>query len=106
MPETGTKNYIKMTETFLVLAYRVAVKNRCKRQMLVKVPDGIAEDVARELGDMKLVNLFIKSQFHSMPIEFCKKHFKRIYPPASVCFGGNCWERYENYINRGINDGS
>ena len=93
-------------EVLLISAYRRAIKDRCKKVIPIKIPVGIAHQVAEELGDPKLAKLFIKSQFHYLPVDFCREKFKRSYPPANVVFGGNCWYRYERYLERGINDGS
>lgn len=97
---------VTLTETMLRVAYLSAVKNRCKKYNKIKIPSGIMNDVAKDLESPKFAKLFVKSQFASMPVEFCLEHFKRLYPPASCCFGGNCWVRYEQYLERGIDDGS
>lgn len=99
-------NVIVVNRLLLLSAYKSAVKNRCKKYKMIRIPAGIADDVAKELSSSKLAKLFIKSQFHAMPVKFCREKFNRNYPPVSVCFGGLCWERYQNYLDRGINDGS
>lgn len=49
-----------------------------------------------------MVELFIESQFNSMPEAWCIKTFKVKYPPARVCFGGKCWMRYVEYTDAGV----
>ena len=100
------KNNDQLMKALLGTLYRVAVKNRLGRPTIVKMNPNVMNDVAHELDHPNLCKLFIKSQFHSMPVEFCRKHFNRSYPPANVVFGGRCWYRYEQYVERGINDGS
>lgn len=88
--------------------YRKAVAHRLHKDTWLggKFSEGQLGIIACNLGNINFVGLFIEAQFHCMPIDFCKDKFKRTYPPANVCFGGRCWERYEEYKDRGIRDGS
>ena len=106
MSELIKQYNVTIIEILLISAYKGAVKNRCKKPIPIRVPAGIAHQVAGELGDPKLAKLYMQAQFHYLPVDFCREKFKRSYPPASVVFGGNCWYRYEKYLERGINDGS
>lgn len=69
-----------------------------------KVSDKSVKSVAEKLGNIKLAKLFIEAQFHAMPLEWCLEKFRKKYPPVSVCFSGNCWVRYKDYVERGIRD--
>ena len=100
------RNVVTFNKMRLVSAYKSAVKNRCKIHKMVRIPAGIVDDVAEELSGPKLAGLFIRSQFHAMPVKFCREKFNRNYPPPNVVFSGLCWERYQNYLDRGIDDGS
>jgi len=60
--------------------------------------------VARKIQDIKLIKLFVEAQFHAMPPKFCLEKFGRRYPPVNVVFGGNCWGRYQDYVERGVRD--
>lgn len=103
---TVLKNNDVIVAALLRMAYQSAVKNRCKKPTWVTIPDGVTKDVAHELDHPRLARLFVRSQFRAMPIPFCRVHFNRPYPPPNVVFGGRCWERYEKYVERGIDDGS
>lgn len=106
MVEKPKKCNKTLIESMLIIAYRKAVKNRYKKYILVRVNNNLVKNVAGVLNDVKLVNLFVKSQFHFLTVDFCKKNFGTVYPPSNVVFGGNCFERYEKYLERGVNDGS
>ncbi|KKL78447.1 hypothetical protein LCGC14_2024740 [marine sediment metagenome] len=103
---TILENNDVIINALLRMSYRSAVKNRCKKDNMIRIPEGITKKIAHELDHPRLARLFIRSQFYFMTIDFCRKHFNRLYPPCSVVFGGNCWKRYERYVERGINDGS
>jgi len=87
--------------------YCAMAGRRCNKGSLYRknMPDELVEDVAKRLGNVKLVRLFVEAQFKCMPSEFCKEHFNRSYPPPNVVFGGGCWKRYSWYVERGIRDG-
>lgn len=100
------KNNDVIMDALLRSVYRGAVKHRCKKASMVKIPESTTKEIAHELDHPKLAKLFVMAQFYFMPVPFCRKHFNRPYPPPSVCFGGQCRERYKKYVERGINDGS
>lgn len=97
---------IALTKTALVLEYRKLVGRRIGKQMWMgKVDDKITNRVACELKSVKLAGLFVRAQFARMPLNWCKEKFRRPYPPFTVVFGGNCMQRYAEYLERGIDDG-
>jgi hypothetical protein len=69
-----------------------------------KINKGPVMEVAKILEDIKLARLFVEAQFHNLSKDFCWRRFKRAYPPINVVFGGKCWNRYREYVNRGIRD--
>ena len=86
-------------------AYRAMVASRTRTsRCFVVVDDTVVEPIAAELESASLAQLFIKAQFHAMPPEWCTERFKRRYPPVNVVFGGECWRRYKEYSDRGIDD--
>lgn len=97
---------VTMVKVMLELAYKNAVKQRTKVYGLIRIPDKMSTEIAEQLGSARLAKLYIRAQFCSLPVEFCQRNFNRDYPPANVVFGGECWRRYEEYLERGIDDGS
>ena len=86
--------------------YRSMVAARIgKDKFCGRMNDDSVDKVAGILGDTRLCRLFVEAQFWSMPPCFCEVNFKRKYPPANICFGGKCWNRYREYIDRGVRDG-
>jgi hypothetical protein len=75
-----------------------------KDRSFVAVDKALVGCVADKLKSVSLADLFVKSQFYTMPVEWCKEKFRRPYPPSSVVFGGDCWRRYDEYNERGIDD--
>lgn len=73
---------------------------------LIKVNERLIGDVAKELGDETMTDIFVEAQFAAMSPDFCKCHFKMLYPPSSVAFSGRCWYRFGEYMSRGVRDGS
>jgi len=90
----------------LKVKYRKMVANRLRsRRCYVKAECAGLMKVALKLESINLAGLFVEAQFWCMPVDFCLDKFKIKYPPAVVCFGGSCWRRYKDYIERGIRDG-
>jgi len=90
----------------LRVKYRKFVANRIRKQNWYgKVGGKGIMEVAEKLKTVSLVGLFIEAQFNSMPSNFCKEHFGKMYPPVNVCFGGSCWRRYREYVEKGTRDG-
>jgi len=87
-------------------AYRRLVAGRLNRKTVVfNIPDGLLRPVAEKLKDFRLAEIFVEAQFHAMPREWCQDHFQGlVYPPMNVVFGGRCWDRFEEYSERGIRD--
>ena len=85
---------------------KVALRLHRKSFMLKNMPNKLMLEIAIKLEHIKLVNLFVGAQFAGLPPDICQHHFNRPYPPANVCFGGKCWDRYASYIERGIPDGN
>lgn len=68
----------------------------------VKAPTALqVVPIVDALGDEKLLDLFIESQFAKMPGEWCKEKFGTLYPPANVVFGGEAMSRYREYVSSG-----
>ena len=91
--------------TFLRAAYRkMAAARMKKKNCLIPISDSILRRVAERLEHASLAVLFIESQFHAMPPDWCQERFGKPYPPVAVVFGGRCWDRYDEYNERGIRD--
>jgi len=86
-------NYCKM----------VAIRLR-QRHWFGKVSKIALRPVAEQLKELKLAKLFVESQFSGLSSEFCKEKFGVAYPPVNVVFGGKCFKRYYDYIERGVRD--
>jgi len=84
----------------LMRLYRQAVKHRSGKLVKVQITS-VVVDTAKRLQDHRLADLYIESQFAAMPVTWCNQWFRRSYPPMNVCFGGDCWGRYERYIEAG-----
>jgi len=102
---------MKLAEDIIVIrlalrsAYRTMVANRLKKNIWYgHVRADILHPIETKLEDARLAKLFVEAQFHAMPPEWCMEKFGRRYPPTNVVFGGQCWDRYYNYIDRGIRD--
>lgn len=85
-------------------AYKNMVKHRLGRLRPLSIPDKMLRPIALRLESVYLAKLFVEGQFHCMPREWCTSNFKQCFPPPSAVFSGRCWERYEEYTNRGIRD--
>ena len=75
-----------------------------KIQIYLPIEDSTVREVAEKLENVSLAVLFVESQFHCMPLDWCIRQFHREYPPVEVVFSGKCWDRYEEYCERGIRD--
>lgn len=85
--------------------YQNMVSHRLRRRKCYyKLLSGPVRLVAEKLNNIKLAKLFIEAQFHAMPPDFCMRTFGKKYPPLNVVFGGECWRRYKDYIERGVRD--
>ena len=105
-----TKTQLASNTDFTVFAlkscYRNMVAQRLRKdKWFGYVPTKIIKPVAEQLKHVKLAKLFVEAQFRCLPPSFCKKKFGVSYPPVAVCFGGKCFERYEDYVQRGVRDG-
>lgn len=85
----------------LVNGYNRAVRHRAKRSVVVPVASRDVDGIVEALGDHRLADLFIESQFAAMPEAWCLRVFARTYPPANTVFGGKAWQRYTDYIAKG-----
>ena len=101
-------NNVEFTAACLKSKYRKMVARRVSRGTTfpVKVHELTLRAVAKKLGDEAMVDIFVEAQFAALPSDFCLRCFNRLYPPATIVFGNNCWARYEKYKERGIRDGS
>lgn len=103
---------MKRNTSFVVFAlkthYYRMVAHRLHRKTFVRkeMPMELMNVVAKRLGKAELTKLFMEAQFWQMSPDFCMKAFNRSYPPPNVVFGGRCWERYDEYVKRGIRDGT
>ena len=104
MIQTAAQN--KMIALSLGTWYKRAVQERTGKKYWGKIPEKAVLKIAGELESPRLARIFIHSQFHAMPVKFCMSKFKVPYPPSNVCCGGRCWYRYEEYLSRGVDDGS
>ena len=95
---------IGMINFALQTAYRKWVQRRARRSFPVKITDVQVTAVAADIKDVRECKLFVEAQFYYLNREFCQDKFNRPYPPVNVVFGGKCWKRYNDYINRGIRD--
>lgn len=103
------KRWLQTQTSMAVLRreYKEMVKQRTRgKTVLREVPCNVILAAAERLLSPKLATLFIRAQFHAMPPEWCKERFNKLYPPANVCFSGDCWVRYDNYLKRGVDDAS
>jgi len=102
-----TPNDVILTEAMLKVNYRKLVANRARKGYYHGTfSTKLVGEVAQKLKNPSFAVLFIEAQFSSMPYSFCMDKFSKPYPPASVVFGGRCFERYDNYKKRGIRDGA
>lgn len=88
----------------LCKAYRLAVAHRLRRRRWFGAArgGGPLRRVAERLPDVRLARLFVEAQFAAMPHRWCLAKFGRPYPPMVIVCGGRCWERYQEYVERGI----
>lgn len=95
----------ELTALLMGARYRKLVADRLRRPACcIKTDCGEMIKVARRLKHSGLATLFVDAQFSCMPSDFCQEKFNRKYPPVSVVFGGRCWERYYEYVRRGVRD--
>ena len=83
--------------TALVLAYNDHVMRRSGLPYFGEVHK-FAQKVADRISDVRLCRLFVEAQFETLGEGWCRKTFKRAYPPPSVVFGNGSWDRYQEYI--------
>lgn len=88
-------------------AYKAMVARRLEKVVWYgHIRESILNSIETKLRNAKLAKLFVEAQFFAMPREWCLEKFGKPYPPANVVFGGNCWERYKTYVDRGVRDGT
>jgi len=105
-----TKTVFEIYKRSLIYNYVEAVNIRNKNKQFRKLEIGdkiiypiVANLVSRGEGAKFscLAELFVKAQFTAMPLLWCQEHFKQRHPPIEVVFGGDCWSRYLQYLQRG-----
>ena len=100
---------IQICSELLKQEYAKAATRRKKKVLLVRwlIKPGynvFIDAIAKELGNCRLAKLFIEAQFARFPAKWCLEHFKNPYPSVNVAFGGNCWDRYLEYISEGVRE--
>jgi len=94
---------ITLTKIALRISYRKAVARRLhKKGSLIFVPSGLMHEVASQLASPKLASLFVDAQFDRMSEDWCLGKFSFPYPPSSAVFGGDAWERYQEFLQVGV----
>ena len=86
--------------------YKMMVANRLRKSIWRgHVSDTALKKVAERLTDIRFAKIFVEAQFDSMPEDFCMEKFGVKYPPVNVVFGGKCWDRYREYVDKGVRNG-
>jgi len=103
--ETEVRNLL--TEKALLAEYRRLVAGRLgKNRWLGRVPEKLLQRTAERLCDPRIAGIYIRAQFARMPSEWCMMKFRKPYPPSNVVFGKTGYEKYEEYLSRGVDDAS
>lgn len=100
-PMTQNLTQRRVVEAALTRLYNKAVRYRTNKSRVIPVPANLLSRVSKAVSDPAFSVLFIEAQFAAMPADWCLDKFKVPYPPANVVFSGECWRRYQEYIDSG-----